>query len=403
MLTADLVRATRRGQTLVVRQLAGKQRQRAQELATAYLEIARGQCGATQHDLAAAWAEVEVAPSETKLAAGLQKLIEDGCEFEAEGALDPRQLRSQLFLAAAEARRSLPVGERFDRGSVLARLGEAHGLDPEQLARALYSDLKSEQRLLRAPEASGDALVGTYDLAQLQAVLLRAVKVTANVVCATPHAYRELFRKLKFRRLLFQIQPLESGGHRIEIDGPFSLFESVTKYGLQLALLLPALLQADRLELEAQLRWGKARTPLTFPLSQRSSEAPDPEEARLPDEVEALRAAFEPERDGWRAEPAQQILNLPGMGLCVPDLRFVHRQGAVVFLEVLGYWSRDAVWRRIELVQAGLGEKLLFAASQRLRVSEAVLEDHPSGALYVYKGTLSAKAVIERLDRLRQH
>jgi hypothetical protein len=31
-----------------------------------------------------------------------------------------------------------------------------------------------------------------------------------------------------------------------------------------------------------------------------------------------------------------------------------------------------------------------------------VLEDHPSGALYVYKGSLSAKAVIERLERLRQ-
>ncbi|HKO90682.1 MAG TPA: DUF790 family protein [Polyangiaceae bacterium] len=402
MLTADLVRATRRGEQLHVRPLAGKQRQRALELAEAYLEVTRAQSGATHHELEAAWAEVEVASSEAKLAAGLQKLIEDRCEFEAESALEPRQLRSELFLAAAHARRNLQPGQRFDRAGLLASLGEAHGLGGEALERALYSDLKSEQRLLRTPELSGAALLESYDLAQLQAVLLRAVKVTALVSCASPEAYRELFRKLKFRRLLFQVQPLESGAHRIEIDGPFSLFESVTKYGLQLALLLPALLQADRLELEAQLRWGKARTPLKFSLSQRSSNTADTEATHLPDEVEALRAAFEPERDGWRAEPAQQILNLPGMGLCVPDLRFVHRQGSVVFLEVLGYWSRDAVWRRIELVQAGLGQKLLFAASQRLRVSEAALEDHPSGALYVYKGTLSAKAVTERLERLRQ-
>ena len=402
MLTSDLVRATRRGEQLHVQPLAGKKRQRALELAEAYLEVSRAQCGATQHELEAAWAEVEVASSEVKLAAGLQKLIEDGCEFESESATDPRQLRSALFLAAAEARRNLEPGQRFDREGVLARLGEAHGLAVEPLQRALYSDLKSEQRLLRTPELSGTALLEKYDLAQLQAVLLRAVKVTALVSCASPDAYRELFRKLKFRRLLFQVQPLESGGHRIEIDGPFSLFESVTKYGLQLALMLPALLQADRLELEAQLRWGKARTPLKFSLSQRNSRPAEAGETCLPDEVEALRAAFEPERDGWRAEPAQQILNLPGIGLCVPDLRFVHRQGAVVFLEVLGYWSRDAVWRRIELVQAGLGQKLLFAASQRLRVSEAVLDDHPSGALYVYKGTLSAKAVVERLERLRQ-
>src|SRR6185295_10128207 len=260
----------------------------------------------------------------------------------------------------------------------------------------------AEQRLLRAPETSAAELLGSYDVAQLQAVLLRAVKVTAQVWCANAAGYRELFRKLKFRRLLFQVQPAESGSHRIEIDGPFSLFESVTKYGLQLALLLPALLQADRLELEAQLRWGKARTPLRFLLSQRNASASDGSRARLPDEVEALLAAFDGGRDGWTASPADQVMNLPGIGLCIPDLRFAHRSGEVVWLEVLGYWSRDAVWRRVELVQRGFPEKLLFAASQRLRVSEEVLEDHPSGALYVYKGSLSAKAVIDRLERLRQ-
>ena len=53
------------------------------------------------------------------------------------------------------------------------------------------------------------------------------------------------------------------------------------------------------------------------------------------------------------------------------------------------------------MVQKGLTQKLLFAASERLRVSEQVLADHPSGALYVYKSTLSAKAVLEHLERLR--
>ena len=98
--------------------------------------------------------------------------------------------------------------------------------------------------------------------------------------------------------------------------------------------------------------------------------------------------------------PPRVALDLPGIGVCIPDLVF-EKGKRRVYLEVLGYWSRDAVWRRVELVQKGLPQKLLFAASQRLRVSEAVLEDHPSGALYVYKGTLSAKAIVERLECLR--
>jgi uncharacterized protein len=402
MLTADLVRATRRGDQLHVQPIAGKQRQRAEELATSYLELAHAQCGGTQHELDVAWAEVQVASREIKLAAGLKKLIEDACEFETEAAVDPPLLRSQVFLTSAEARAGLNPGERFDRAGVLERVGAALQLDPAQIERGLYSDLKAEQRLLRVPETSAAELLSRYDVAQLQAVLLRAVKVTAQVWCATADGYRELFRKLKFRRLLFQVQPAEGGSHRIEIDGPFSLFESVTKYGLQLALLLPALLQADRLELEAQLRWGKARLPLRFTLSQRNRGATEGPRARLPDEVEALLGAFDGGRDGWVASPADQVFHVPGIGLCVPDLCFTHRGGEVIWLEVLGYWSREAVWKRVELVQGGLTQKLLFAASQRLRVSEEVLEDHPSGALYVYKGTLSARAVLERLERLRQ-
>ncbi len=402
MLSADLVRATRRGGQLHVTVLSGKQRQRAAELAEGYIGLAHAHVGDSYQELKAAWAAVEVAAREAKLAAGLLKLIEDACEFDAEVEIEPRQLRSELFTLAARTRRNLTDEQRFDRNALLARVGQAHGHSAEQVERALYSDLRAEHRLLQAPELDPEDLLNRYDLAQLQAVLLRAVKVTAVVSCATPEGYREIFRKLKFRRLLFQIRPEAGGTYRIEIDGPFSLFESVTKYGLQLALMLPALLRAERIALQAELRWGKTRSPLLFSLERKGTADGSEGRARLPDEVEALLTAFGEPRDGWSAEPAERIIDLPGLGLCVPDVRFSHRSGAVVFLEVLGYWSRDAVWQRVEMVQKGLGDKLLFAASQRLRVSEQVLAEHPSGALYVYKSSLSAKAIVEHLERLRQ-
>ena len=65
----------------------------------------------------------------------------------------------------------------------------------------------------------------------------------------------------------------------------------------------------------------------------------------------------------------------------------------------MGYWSRAAVWSRVELVQAGLGKRIVFAVSSRLRVSEDVLDGELPGSLYVYKGTMSARAIAERLDR----
>jgi uncharacterized protein len=69
-------------------------------------------------------------------------------------------------------------------------------------------------------------------------------------------------------------------------------------------------------------------------------------------------------------------------------------------VEVLGHWSRAAVWRRVELVEAGLGVPLIVAASERLRVSEDVLPADAPACLYVYKGVMSAKAIVERAERL---
>jgi predicted nuclease of restriction endonuclease-like RecB superfamily len=118
--------------------------------------------------------------------------------------------------------------------------------------------------------------------------------------------------------------------------------------------------------------------------------------------VEALLASFDKQDSGWTAAHAGEILNVPGLGVCVPDLTFTHTQtGQVVHLEVLGFWSRDAVWKRVELVRAGLDASMIFAVPARLRVSEEVLEDDLPGSLYVFKSVLSRKAILERLEALR--
>lgn len=93
------------------------------------------------------------------------------------------------------------------------------------------------------------------------------------------------------------------------------------------------------------------------------------------------------------------MLDLPGVGLVVPDLVFTRGRDRIYF-EALGFWSREAVFRRVDLVEQGLSEKVLFAVSSRLRVSEEVLAGDAPSALYVYKGTMNARAVEAKLDRL---
>lgn len=395
MLTADLVRVRTKGKELTVVELNAKSRSRALQLAEAYHGLVAANLGTSYGELKEAFAGVEVGPREKKLAQGLIKLIEDELELDSASMVEPRELRSAVFLAAAALRRERP--RQFERTTALERARESlglSGLSPAELEIALYSDLKSEQRVQKRPHSTPAQFVERYDACQYQAVLLRATRVRARVRCTAPGGYRELFRALKFRRLLYTLQQ-DGDGYVLDIDGPFSLFESVTKYGVQLALLFPALLGCDELDLEAEVRWGKQRTPLTFRYRGRGVAGAAPVGEARPELTDLVRRVAESGSD-WTVRLNDRVLELPGVGVVIPDLVFT-RGEQMVYLELLGYWSRDAVWKRVELVERGFSHKIVFALSSRLRVSEQVLEESASAALLVYKGVLSARRVLDRV------
>ncbi len=404
MLTADLVHARRRGGELRLVALDDSGRARAAAVAGELMGAISREIGESREDLVAVLAAIDVESRDHRVKDGLVKLALDRCEFDGGDDLDPEATRRDVFLRASAARAGLDPLARFDRGAVLGEVALQRSATAEAIERALFADLRGAHRLLSFEALSPEALVAAYEHGQAQAVLLRATKVTVDVRCASAAVLRALFRRLKFLRLLHSITRAGEGC-RIAIDGPFSLFESVTKYGLQLALALPAFEQCDAFTLVADVRWGKERTPLIFRLEGGAGSASSAARSALPVEVAALVRSFKTLGTAWRVTPNAEILELPGIGLAIPDLVFERGGGEAwprekIYLEVMGYWSRAAVWRRVELVQAGLGERILFAVSSRLRVSEEVLEGDLPGALYVYKGAMSARVVAERIEAL---
>ncbi len=400
MLTADLVRVRRKGDELIVSPLGPRNRPTAELLAGQYLELARRHVGDTKRVWTAAVASVQVPARARKLSDGLLKLIEDRCTFAMDEGVDPLVLRDAVFSSAAGIRAALGPGEPFDRAAVLTAVGALHELDLEATEDRLFGDLKSAWRLQAFDEIDPMGLLDVYDASQGQAVLLRATRVTVVVHRAEPAALRQLFRRLKFLRLIHVILAVANGETRIELDGPASLFSASTKYGLQLALLLPALERTGPWSLDAAVLWGPAKDRCRLHLEGTGKHAGATDHSALPEEVETLLTRLRKTPEGWSFATNRKVLDLPGVGLCVPDL-VAKKEGATVYVEVLGFWSRPAVWSRVELVEKGLRHKILFCVSSRLRVGEAALgEDLPS-SLYVYKSALSAKLVLARLEELR--
>src|SRR5262249_55553763 len=104
----------------------------------------------------------------------------------------------------------------------------------------------------------------------------------------------------------------------------------------------------------------------------------------------------------WSIAKNDRIFALPGEVVCVPDLVLLNREtGEEVYLEAFGFWSRTAVWQRVELIRRGFPARILLLVSKNLRVSEEVLGEDDAGEIYVYKRSISPREVLSRLDRGR--
>jgi predicted nuclease of restriction endonuclease-like RecB superfamily len=150
----------------------------------------------------------------------------------------------------------------------------------------------------------------------------------------------------------------------------------------------------------ADVLWGKERAPAVFEIAPGDELVPHfAEQPETPSEIDTFCAAFGRLESEWSVERSERLFALPGEVVCVPDLVFTSRDtGEQVFLEVFGFWSRAAVWQRVELLRkGGFPGRILLAVGKQLRVSEEVLGEEAPGEIYVYKMTMSPRAILERL------
>jgi predicted nuclease of restriction endonuclease-like RecB superfamily len=338
---------------------------------------------------------------------GLAKLLEDRCEFAVVSGQPPEQLRAASFEAAArqraEARKpaggsprdgtadsaapshELPhVGfapaHHFDRAAALAEAATALGVAAEEVERCLFADLRGEQQLVSFRDITPERLLQRYNVALAQAVLLRAVSVQVKVRGEPPQRYRQLLRLLKFHRLMCEAEAVGEDAWCLRLDGPLSLFSATQKYGLQLALFLPALLQCKDFELQAELLWGPRRASKTFRLSAEEGLASHYVNSGMyvPPELTMFVELFRQRVEDWEIVSEPELVPL-GNGLWVPDYQLVHRKsGQVIYLEVLGFWRRASVEKQLQRLRQHSPAPFLLAVSDQLHVEEAELEGLPA-------------------------
>ncbi len=400
MLTSDLVRARAKAGELVPRYLDAKTRERMLPVARALVHAFTSSQGSTRVAIEERIATIDIPARDRPIAFGLKKLCEDRATFDVALGLDPVRVRRELFLRAAAAHRAVVPSAHFDRDAVVEEVAKLLAASAEAVDAAMFADLADSHRLISFDPLGAEELLDRYDVGLVQALLLRASELDVQVRRASPSVVRRIFRAARFLGLLHATKRTEDGYH-FRFDGPMSLFEGGQRYGLKLASFFPRILEASSFVATATVAHGPAKTRLLLRVDETAGlrARGDHDEGPRP-EIEALVRAFRLLGSDWEVAETDQIIALPGEVVVVPDLLFSNRTtGEEVLFELFGFWSRAAVFQRIELIRRGFPGRILLAVSKTLRVSEELLEEGDAGELIVFKTALSAKEVLARLSR----
>lgn len=380
--------------------------QKTSELAIELINYFQSAVGKTQGVLERQLTDFEGDSTDYRVKRGLGYILKSSfCTFEVVSPLEPQMLRERVFSLAAKS-----VSSRESTQVTLSKVADelTQELEREvlleQVRNGLYADL-SENKILTVFDApTAPDVLNRYNLSQVQGVFYKASQLVLNAHRNVPGEYKLLFRYLKLFQLMAYIEGDADHGFTITIDGPTSLFNPSTRYGLAIAKLIPALLHVTKWSLSSILQsrdaytntWKTGRFTLNSECGLVSHYPPGKPydsmlEASFADKWDALKS-------GWALEREVDLIPIPG-SVMIPDFRLVHPDGRTFLLEIVGYWRPEYLQKKFSQVRRAGRDDLILAISERLNLEKAgvKLNDVPARIVW-FKDKLLPKAVLAVID-----
>lgn len=386
MLTSDLAMSWQRGSRIEPRLLKTEDpelQQRAAEL----IALVAQHVGCRRQELDDALEALVGSDPNYRLVRGWTKLLLDRCEFAVASPIDPELLRTTLF---RKAREHHPVLDDHARQRLYSAVATELQCRPEEIPANVFGDLLQNQELITFETLGARELLDLYNLAQAQALLYRCQRLTIELTPQNATGYRRLFDAIKSYRLIHTITGTASTGYTITLDGPVSLFHRSQKYGIQMAVFLPALLLCTGWKMRAEVA-GKTG-PVFYELTSEQKQLRSHYLTGFPEgrpDVDKVLADWTKQERGATLERASEVID-GGGSAWVPDL-VTHLPGkSSVYIELLGFWTPRSLEQKLTQIATTGVAGYLLAASEELRCSRDELSQAPAHTLF-YKATLDVR------------
>ncbi|ULP71965.1 hypothetical protein BDGGKGIB_01602 [Nodularia sphaerocarpa UHCC 0038] len=362
--------------------------------------------GKTQGVLERQLLDLEGDATDYRVKRGLAYILKSSfCTFEVVSPLEPPMLRERVFALAAK---SVPSGESTQL--TLTKIADELSQELErevlleQVRDGLYADLNENKILTNFDAPTAVDLLNRYNLSQVQGIFYKASKLVLNAHRNVPGEYKLLFRYLKLFQLMAYIEGDADHGFTITVDGPTSLFNPSTRYGLAIAKLIPALLHVTKWSLAATLQtrdpYTKAWNTGRFTLNSECGLVSHYSKGKPYDSM--LESSFADKWDAlktdWVLEREVDLLPVPG-SVMIPDFRLVHPDGRDFLLEIVGYWRPEYLQKKFYQVRTSGCDNLILAISERLNLEKAGVKlDNVPAKIVWFKDKLLPKAVLAVIE-----
>ncbi|NEZ60393.1 DUF790 family protein [Adonisia turfae] len=410
MLPSDLLIHRPRGDSIDAKQLPLSKDWLA--IATNLISLFQATVGDTQGSLNQKLQELEGEDTDYRIKRGLAHILRSSFStFEIVSPLEPQALRQRVFALAAASVPS-PTAAQQHLENLASQLTQEldKDVEPIHIQQGLYADLKENRILTQFDAPTPEALLHRYNLSQVQGIFYRASHVVLNLHRNDPGEYKLMFRYLKLFRLMAYIEGEADQGFTVTIDGPASLFKASTRYGLDIAKLVPAILHVTRWHLSATLQWKdtytKALSAKSYTLDSECDLVSHYPPGKPYDSM--VEAAFadrwmtlvEKGKTPWQLEREVDLIPIPG-SVMIPDFRLVHPDGRVYLLEIVGYWRPEYLRKKFAQVQKSDCQNLILAISERLNLAKAGIDINNVPAKIVwFKDKLQPKSLLSLLEEL---
>lgn len=287
--------------------------------------------------------------------------------------------------------------DEIDRQTILDEIAGEIGLSADQIEEELYADLPQEQRLIRfATVCDSEAIIARYNMELARGLLYWAERLTIDI----EDSYQDVIRYIKLCRLMHTITRRDRG-YRIKLDGPLSLLRVTKRYGLKMAVFLPALALCRTWRMEAII--VKRGERLIYSLDDRSGlishfrRFPLFDSKLESDFAADFEKTFEQSAYGWSLFRADAVIPVGRNEVMIPDFTLRNQSGMEVYLEIVGFWTPEYLNKKIAKVREAKLDNLILAVSKQLALSK--MEAEELNVLWFGKKLLAID-VLERVNLL---